>query len=198
MHIFSVAQHGYCASHSRFFWGLRLHLVCTFSGLPIAFALVGAEASEQQTLPEIFAVDTGLPAQRPGQTLIGDKNYFGAQFEAQLADLGVRHLRPARRGEAERPGAELFKPLRQVVEPVNQTLEGQLDLKRHGGRTVIGVSVSVLQRLLALTAAIWHNAEAGAPVLALTDRVRPLTAERQPRLDDGLAGLTAARVGRRT
>jgi len=23
------AGYGYCASHSRFFWGLRLHLVCT-------------------------------------------------------------------------------------------------------------------------------------------------------------------------
>lgn len=30
-----------CASHSRFFWGLRLHMVCTLQGLPIAFALTG-------------------------------------------------------------------------------------------------------------------------------------------------------------
>ena len=33
------AEYGYCASHSRFFWGLRLHLVCTLQGLPVAFAL---------------------------------------------------------------------------------------------------------------------------------------------------------------
>jgi hypothetical protein len=26
------AGYGYCASHSRFFWGLRLHLVCTPAG----------------------------------------------------------------------------------------------------------------------------------------------------------------------
>ncbi|MFB0619515.1 hypothetical protein [Streptomyces sp. AGS-58] len=32
------AEYGYCASHSRFFWGLRLHLICTLQGLPIAFA----------------------------------------------------------------------------------------------------------------------------------------------------------------
>lgn len=35
------AEYGYCASHSRFFWGLRLHLVCTLQGPPIAFALTG-------------------------------------------------------------------------------------------------------------------------------------------------------------
>jgi hypothetical protein len=29
------AGYGYCASHSRFFWGLRLHLICTPSGLTV-------------------------------------------------------------------------------------------------------------------------------------------------------------------
>ena len=29
------AEYGYCASHSRYFWGLRLHLICTLHGLPI-------------------------------------------------------------------------------------------------------------------------------------------------------------------
>ena len=59
----------------------------------------------------------------------------------------------------------MSKPLRQVIESTNQTLKGQLDLERHGGRTVTGVTVRVLQRILALTAAIWHNDKAGAPVL---------------------------------
>ncbi|GGK80190.1 hypothetical protein GCM10010094_46920 [Streptomyces flaveus] len=30
------AEYGYCASHRRFFWGLRLHLVCTLQTLPVA------------------------------------------------------------------------------------------------------------------------------------------------------------------
>ena len=32
------AEYGYCASHSRWCWGLRLHLVATPAGLPTAFA----------------------------------------------------------------------------------------------------------------------------------------------------------------
>jgi hypothetical protein len=158
------AEYGYCASHSRFFWGLRLHLVATLGGLPIGFALAGAKADERETLMGILAADPGLVADRPGQTLICDKNYFGAGFEAELADTGLRLLRPARKGERERPGAALFKPLRQVIESINQTFKGQLDLERHGGRTVAGVTVRVLQRILALTAAIWHNDTTGAPV----------------------------------
>ncbi|WP_194908991.1 IS982 family transposase [Catenulispora rubra] len=158
------AQYGYCASHTRYFWGLRLHLVCTLRGLPVAFALAGAKANEQQTLLDIFAVEPELLAARPGQTLIGDKNYFGAAFEAQLADSGVSLLRQTRKGEPPRPGAALFKPLRQTIESINQTLKGQLDLERHGGRTPAGVMVRVLQRILALTAAIWHNDHTDAPI----------------------------------
>jgi hypothetical protein len=30
-------------------------------------------------------------------------------------------------------------------------------LERHGGRTIQGVTIRVLQRLLALTAKIWHS-----------------------------------------
>jgi hypothetical protein len=159
------AQYGYCASHSRYFWGLRLHLVCTLGGLPIGFALTGAKADERQTLLGILAADTTLAGQRPGQTLIGDRHYYGKDFEDTLAQAGINLLRPARKGEPARAGANLFKPLRQTIESINQTFKAQLDLERHGGHTPTGVAVRVLQRILALTAAIWHNDKTGAPVL---------------------------------
>ena len=159
------AQYGYCASHSRWFWGLRLHLVCTLHGLPVAVALTGAKADERQVLLDLLAVEQQLVAARPGQVLIADRNYYGREFEQLLGELGVRLLRPARKGEAERPGAALFKPLRQLIESVNQSFKGQLDLERHGGRTGVGVAVRVLQRILALTAAIWHNDKTGQPTL---------------------------------
>ena len=157
------AQYGYCASHSRYFWGLRLHLVATLGGLPVGFALAGAKADERQVLLSILD-DQALLAGRPGQLLIGDKNYYGKDFEAALAGAGLTLLRPARKGEPERAGARFFKPLRQVIESINQTFKAQLDLERHGGRTIDGVIVRILQRILALTAAIWHNHHTGQPV----------------------------------
>jgi Transposase DDE domain len=158
------AEYGYCASHSRYFWGLRLHLLATLHGLPIGFALTGAKADERQTLLGIFDADPDLLAHRPGQTLIGDKNYYGRNFEAALSQAGVRLLRPARKGEPEPAGTALFKPLRQTIESINQTLKGQLDLERHGRHTPAGVLVRVLQRILALTTTIWHNDRTGQQV----------------------------------
>jgi Transposase DDE domain len=156
------AEYGYCASHTRYFWGLRLHLVATLGGLPIGFALAGAKADERQVLLSILAADPTLITGRPGQTLIADRHYYGAAFEAALAAAGLTLLRPARKGEPPRPGSRFFKPLRQVIESINQTLKGQLDLERHGGHTPAGVIVRVLQRILALTAAIWHNDKTAA------------------------------------
>jgi hypothetical protein len=142
-----------------------LHLVATLGGLPAGFALTGAKADERQVLLAILAADPGLLAQRAGQTLTGDKNYYGAAFEIAIARAGARLLRPARKGEPERAGAHLFKPLRQVIESINETFKSQLDLERHGGHTPSGVAVRVLQRILALTAAIWHNDTTAQPVL---------------------------------
>jgi hypothetical protein len=157
------AEYGYCASHSRYFWGLRLHLLCTLHGLPVGAALTGAKADERQALLDILT-DPTLAAHRPGQTLIADKNYFGQDFETTLAETGLQLLRPARKGESERPGARLFKPLRQIIESINDTFKGQLDLEQHGGHTPAGVIVRVWQRVLALTAAIWHNDKIDAPI----------------------------------
>ena len=131
----------------------------------MAFALAGAKADEREVLAGMFTADPGLVASRPGQTLIGDKNYYGRGFETVMAEAGIRLLRPARKGEPARAGAGLFKPLRQIIESVNDTFKGQLDLEQHGGHTPGGVIARVLQRILALTAAIWHNDTTGQPTL---------------------------------
>ncbi|MDR1187207.1 MAG: IS982 family transposase [Bifidobacteriaceae bacterium] len=155
------AEYGYCASHTRYFWGLRLHLVCTLSGLVVGFALGGAKGDEREALCWILS---GLE-RRPGQTIIADKAYYGKGFEADLESEGLVLLRKARKGEAPRPGARYFKPLRQVIESINDTFKAQLSLEAHGGRTVAGVCARIAQRVLALNAVVWFNELCGAPVL---------------------------------
>jgi len=148
------ATYGYCASHSRFFWGLRLHLITTPSGLPIAYALAGAKTDERDTALDMIAFSD---LDRPGQTLIADKGYRRAAFETELNTAGITLIRPNLKSEKTRPGTRYLKAFRQIIESVNQTLKAQLDLERHGARTRPGVCARILQRILALTAAIWHN-----------------------------------------
>jgi len=157
------AEYGYCASHSRFFWGLRLHLLCTLQGLPVGWALTGAKADEREVLNAVLEATPGLDRANR-QVVIADKAYYGRAFEAGLDHAGIELFRPARKGEAPRAGQRFFKPLRQVIESINATFKGQLDLERHGGKTPAGVCARIAQRVLALTAAIWHNDTLGLTV----------------------------------
>jgi hypothetical protein len=158
------AGYGYCASHSRFFWGLRLHLICTPAGLPVSWALADPKLDDRQVLMAILEHDPTLTAGRPRLVVIADKGYVSAELDAFLADRGVQLLRPSYRNRTPRPGEHLLKPTRQLIESVNDTLKGQLDLELHGGRSIDGVTARVGQRILALTAAIWHNRATGQPI----------------------------------
>jgi Transposase DDE domain len=158
------AGYGYCPSHSRFFWGLRLYLVCTPAGMPLLWALADPKLGEREVLAAMLEVDAGLVRTRPGLMLITDKGFASKPFERSLSEQGIALLRPSTKRETTRPGEPMLKKVRQLIESVNDTLKGQLDLEQHGGRTVEGVSVRVAQRLLALTAAIWHNFHTRQPV----------------------------------
>ena len=79
------AVYGYCSSHSRFLWGLRLHRICTPSGLPVAGAVADATADDRQVLAAVLEDD-------PGQ-LAADKGYVSAELDRWLAERGARLLR---------------------------------------------------------------------------------------------------------
>jgi len=159
------AGYGYCASHSRLFWGLRLHLVTTVHGLPVAFALSNAKTNEREVLVDLVSLQPNMYHHPDGLILVVDKRYRDRDTETWLNDSGITVVRPAYRTEAARPGRGLLHAVRQSIESVNETFKSQLDLEQHGGRTITGVAVRILQRVLALTAAIWHNWNTGQPIM---------------------------------
>jgi hypothetical protein len=158
------ANYGYCASHSRWFWGLRLYLVCAPAGMPVLRALADSKIGEREVLAAMLDIEPQLALCRPGLTLITDKGFAGREMQADLAARGITLLRPARKDEQARHGEALLKTVRQLIESVSDTLKGQLDLEAHGGRTFEGVAIRVAQRILAMAAAIWHNNNTGQPV----------------------------------
>lgn len=147
------AGYGYCAAHSRFYWGLKLYLVCSGDGMPIMWCLANPKIGEREVLAALL--DHNHHLIRSGQLLLADKGFAGRQFQQLTTSMGLRLLRPDRRDETYRNGN--LGRVRQWIESVNQTLKGQLDLERHGARTPTGVFTRVAQRLLALATGIWHN-----------------------------------------
>ena len=154
------AGYGYCASHSRFFWGFRLYLVTTAEGMPVIWGLAHPGLGEREVTQALLERDHHLI--RAGQVILGDKGFAGRDFEAFISnDLHAHLIRPDRKDEPARFGK--LARHRQWIEAIIDTLKGQLTLEDHGGRTLAGVYSRVAARLLALAAAIWHNWRTGAP-----------------------------------
>ena len=150
------AGYGWCASHSRYFWGFRLYLLCAPDGMPIAFELAAANITERVVASEMLTrVDLH------GYTVIADKGFAGNDFESEMAALGANFLRPDRKDEPRRHGS--LGPVRQWIESVFWTCKGQLTLEAHGGRTIEGLCTRVALRLLALAAGLIHNQTIGDP-----------------------------------
>lgn len=138
--------------------------MCTPVGIPVLWALADPKLGERKVLAAMVEVDADLVRARPGLLLITDKGFASQPFQRPLSAQGITLLRPSRKSEAPRPGEPMPKKARQLTESVNDTFKGQLDLEQHGGRTIEGVGVRVAQRILALTAATWHNFPTGQAV----------------------------------
>ena len=151
------ANYGYCASHSRWYWGLKLYLVCTGDGMPIMWCLADPKIGEREVLAALL--DNNHHLIREGQILLADKGFSGEEFQALTESMTLRLLRPDRKDETYRNGN--LGGVRQWIESVNQTLKSQLGLERHAGRIPAGVFIRVAQRLLAMAAGIWHNWQTG-------------------------------------
>jgi hypothetical protein len=155
------AAYGYCASHSRYFWGFRLYLLCASDGMPIAFELAPANVPEREVAAEMLR-----RVELDGFTVIADKGFAGEDFEASMAELGAIFLRPDRKDEPPRFGG--LGGIRQWIESIIDTAKGQLSLERHGAHTMPGLITRIAQRLLALAACLWHNWNIGNPGRHLT------------------------------
>jgi len=161
--LYGWAGYGYCPSHSRWYWGAKLILICTCEGTVTGFCLANPKLFGEREQARQLLEDQPANRPAPGTAVVTDKGLSGQDTEAFFAgpDLGLALVRPARKDEEPRPFPNW---LRQRVEAVIWTLKNQLGLERHGGRVPAGLWARIVQRLLALNAAIWHNWQTGAPV----------------------------------
>ena len=155
------ADYGYCASHSRYFWGFRLHAIFAPDGTPRALSLASPKRDERE-------IGAGLLARCPragGELLLADKGYAGVEFAGSVADLDCVLARPARADEPDN-GLHLA-PIRQRIESIFWTCKDLLTLERHGARTMAGLRERIVARFCCLAACVSLNHQLGRPSRSL-------------------------------
>jgi hypothetical protein len=86
-----AADYGYCASHSRYFSGFRLHGLFALDGTPQALLLTSPKTPERDVCLTLLE-----RCQRTGHLFVlGDKGYAGRELERQAAQLDATIIRPA-------------------------------------------------------------------------------------------------------
>ena len=155
--------YGYCRSHSRWFWGMRLHLACAPDGTPRAVTLAPADHREREVALRMLPI-----ALRGGELLVCDKGYAGREFANSVASrFKATVLRPSRANEP--ASSPHLSSIRQRVESVFWTLKNRLGLERHQARTLPGIRARIVAKLLALAAGIWLNHLLGRPPRQFAD-----------------------------
>jgi hypothetical protein len=155
--------YGYSRSHSRWFWGMRLHLLAAPDGTPRAAILAPADQKERDVALRLLPI--GLHG---GELIVADKGYAGKAFEATVTErFGALILRPARKDEPDsRPH---LAPIRQCIESIFWTLKDRLGLERHRARTLHGLRTRITAKLLALAAGVWLNHTLNRPSRTFND-----------------------------
>lgn len=156
------AGFGYCAAHSRRYWGFKLVLLCAADGTIVDFDLVAANSGEREAALALLKAN---PIE--GTTIICDKGFADTDFEAAVRELRALLLRPSRADEPDRPNPPIGW-IRQRIESIVNTLKDQLLLEQHGARTPAGLLTRITARILALCTCINLNQRLGLTSRSLT------------------------------
>lgn len=140
---------GRCSAKKWGFFGWRLHLICTPTGVPVRFQMLPASFHD---LTPIFELTFGLPK---GARVYADKGYISAAVKRALRPTAKRdgiHL-VAKHREGMKPNSfEDWCDLRWYrhrIESANSQL-ASMGIQRLHARTDAGFAIKVLSSLLAL------------------------------------------------
>jgi hypothetical protein len=144
------AEIGRCAARGWWFYGFKLVLTATLDLLPDQVVVVPAAADEREA---------ALALLRPGQVLIGDRNfsrYASPAWRAALDHTGVQVIAPPpRRHAAAQDPAERasLRYLRNRIETLIGLLKSEHGLEDHGAHSWWGLLTRLAGLLAAFTLA---------------------------------------------
>jgi hypothetical protein len=120
--LFGWAGYGYCPSHSRWYWGSKLMLICTCEGTVTGFGLANPKLYGERDQARQMLKDRPANRPAPGTAIVTDKGMAGEDTETFFAGpvLGLDLIRLARKDENARSFPNW---LRQRVEAIIWTLK---------------------------------------------------------------------------
>jgi hypothetical protein len=162
---YGEAAYGHNAAKTLTFYGFKLHLLTTQTGLVLDFALVPANRSDGDLSEQLLIENARL-------TVLGDKAYLNAPLQQRLAQRNELTLLTPRRANqppdpCPHPLTAVLSSLRQAIETLNAQLAGQFQIERNRAKSLFGLCARVQAKLTAHTLGVYLNHLCGQPPRAL-------------------------------
>ncbi|AZZ58151.1 IS982-like element ISRa1 family transposase [Riemerella anatipestifer] len=149
---YSSPTYGYCASQKLYFYGYKLHAVCSLNGVIKNFDISPASVHDIHYLKDIGE-------QMRNCTLIGDRGYLSAKVQIDLFNYAnIKLDTPMRSNQKDYiPQFSLYKKKRKRIEIFFSQLCDQFMIKRNYAKTFEGFKTRIISKITAATVIQYIN-----------------------------------------
>ncbi|AZZ57831.1 IS982-like element ISRa1 family transposase [Riemerella anatipestifer] len=149
---YSSPTYGYCASQKLYFYGYKLHAVCSLNGVIKNFDISPASVHDIHYLKDIGE-------QMRNCTLIGDRGYLSAKVQIDLFNYAnIKLDTPMRSNQKDYiPQFSLYKKKRKRIETFFSQLCDQFMIKRNNAKTFEGFKTRIISKITAATVIQYIN-----------------------------------------
>lgn len=150
--IFSMPSKGYCASQRMYYYGYKLHAVCSLKGVFQSVDLTPANVHDIHYLDD-------LSNQLGNCTLLGDKGYLSATMQLNLFESAKIRLDTPKRNnqKGSKPQFSLFRKSRKRIETLFSQMCDQFMVRRNYAKSFEGFKTRVLTKITAMTVIQYIN-----------------------------------------
>lgn len=137
---------GYCASQKKYFYGYKLHSVCSAAGVIESLDLTKASVHDVHYLKDVKELFSNC-------IITGDKGYIGRQHQINLFETAQIQLEvPLRNNQKEqKPVIRILKKVRKRIETVFSQLCDQFMIQRNYAKSFTGFKSRVLAKITGFT-----------------------------------------------
>ncbi|MEJ7673862.1 MAG: IS982 family transposase [Chitinophagaceae bacterium] len=137
---------GYCASQKKYFYGYKLHSVCSAAGVIESLDLTKASVHDVHYLKDVKELFSNC-------IITGDKGYIGRQHQINLFETAAIQLEvPLRNNQKEqKPIVRILKKVRKRIETVFSQLCDQFMIQRNYAKSFTGFRCRILAKITGFT-----------------------------------------------
>ncbi|MFZ5988636.1 MAG: IS982 family transposase [Bacillota bacterium] len=156
---FERATFGYCATQDEKYFGFKLHLLTTSTGLPTHFDITEASLPDVKMLEELTSSFNKL-------IIIGDKGYQDLDLKDKLLTENKLMITPDKKNQKRQLNNQAKKQLlkfRKRIEITINQLKDQFNLAKLRAKNLLGLVVRIMGVILTMTLAVFVNRHLGRP-----------------------------------